>query len=79
MCRMRSVRETAKFFKKMDPDTEMTEYTIRKMISEGTIQALKTGGKYLINLDLLLETLGGVISPAGSEKLHTCDPIIINK
>ena len=63
MCRMRSVRETAKYFKDLDPDTEITEYTLRKMISEGTIQVVKTGGKFLINLDLLLETLGSPNDP----------------
>lgn len=58
MCRMRSVRETAKFFKEMDPETEITETTLRKMIAEGTIPVVKTGVKQLLNLDLLLEMFG---------------------
>ena len=41
MCRLRSIRETAEFFKEMDPDTQLTEKTIRTMIAEGTIQHLK--------------------------------------
>ncbi len=58
MCRMRSIRDTAKFFRENDPDTEITESTLRKMISEGTIPAVKTGVKYLINLDLVLSICG---------------------
>lgn len=58
MCRMRSIHDTAEYFKKLDPETEMTEPTIRKMISEGTIPVVKTGVKYLVNLDSLLSLLG---------------------
>lgn len=55
MCRMRSIRETAEFFKEMDPDTQLTEKTIRTMVAEGSIPTFKTGTKYLINVDTLLE------------------------
>ena len=58
MCRMRSIRETAQFFKEMDPDTQITEKTLRNMIAEGTIPAVKTGVKYLLNVDLLLDMFG---------------------
>lgn len=57
--RIRSIRETAEFFKKMDPETEITEYTLRKMISEGTIPYIKTGNKFLINVDLLIKMCYG--------------------
>lgn len=55
MVRMRSIRETAEFFKKMDPDTQLTEKTLRNMVDQGTIPVFKTGTKYLINVDSLLE------------------------
>ena len=58
MCRMRSIRETAQFFKEMDPDTQITEKTLRNMIAEGTIPTVKTGVKYLLNVDLLLDMFG---------------------
>ena len=58
MCRMRSVRDTAKYFRELDPETEITEHTIRKMIAEGTIPAVRTGVKYLVNLDVLLDMFG---------------------
>lgn len=55
MCRMRSIRETAEFFKKMDPETQLTEKTIRTMVAEGSIPVFKTGKKYLINVDVLID------------------------
>lgn len=60
MCsvRMRSIRETARLFKELDPDTEITEYTLRNMIAEGTIPVFKTGNKFLINVDSLLDMFG---------------------
>ena len=57
--RIRSIKETAEFFKKMDPETQLTENTIRIMVSNGVIPALKTGKKYLINVDLLLKMCYG--------------------
>lgn len=57
--RIRSIRDTAKMFKEMDPKTEITESTLRTMIAEGTIPALKTGNKYLINVDLLIKMFYG--------------------
>ena len=57
-CRIRTIRDTAKFFKEMDPDTEITESAIRQMIKEGTIPVVKTGIKQLINLDVLLKIFG---------------------
>lgn len=77
MCRVRSIREVAKYFHDMDPDTQLTEWTIRNMISEGTIPAVKSGGKYLINLDLLLQMLGGMLT--GSDKIQPVAPLTINK
>ena len=42
----------------MDPETQITETTLRKMIAEGTIPVVKTGVKFLINVDLLLDMFG---------------------
>lgn len=57
--RIRSIRDTEKMFKEMDPETEITECTLRTMIAEGTIPAFKTGKKYLINVDLLIKMFYG--------------------
>jgi excisionase family DNA binding protein len=55
---MRTIRDTAKWFKDHDPETEITEFAIRQMIKEGTIPAVKTGNKFLVNLDAVLERFG---------------------
>ena len=57
--RMRSVKETARILKEQDPNTELTEYTLRKLISEGTLPVIRTGTKFLINVDLLLDLCNG--------------------
>ncbi|MBQ7123437.1 MAG: DNA-binding protein [Oscillospiraceae bacterium] len=77
MCRMRSIRETAEIFREMDPGTQITEKTLRIMIAEGTIPVVKTGVKFLINVDRLLEMFGA--SPEnGMAKINTnaIDPVI---
>lgn len=65
MPRMRSIADTAKIFRELDPDTEITAYTIRRMIQAGQLSIVKTGTKVLINVDKFLETLEqtGVYSP----------------
>ena len=67
MCRVRTIRETAEIIKEMDPDTQLTEKTIRKMVSEGTIASFKTGNKYLINVDKLIEMFETPIKEAPEE------------
>ena len=77
MCRMRSIRETAEIFREMDPETQITEKTLRIMIAEGTIPVVKTGVKFLINVDRLLEMFG--TSPVnGAAKINNVfvDPVI---
>ena len=78
MCRIRSIRETAKYFKEMDPETEITEYTLRQMIAEGTIPAVKTGVKFLINLDLVLERFGST-GPADKIGADPMRELVIEK
>lgn len=54
MCRVRSIRQAADYFKEMDPETQITDYTLRSMIAEGTIPSIKSGNKHLVNLDQLI-------------------------
>lgn len=56
---MRSVRETARIFKELDPDTEITEYTLRQMIKNNSIPYVKTGMKFILNVDLLMKHFYG--------------------
>ena len=77
MCRMRSIRETARIFKEMDPNTQITEKTLRIMIAEGTIPVVKTGVKYLINIDVLLEMFGAFpVNGVAKIGANSVNPII---
>ena len=54
MCKIRSIKQAADYFKQLDPETQITEYTLRKLIADGTIPSIKTGNKNLVNLDQVL-------------------------
>ena len=55
--RMRTVSEAALELKKLDPNTAVTEYHIRRLAVSGKLPRLKAGKKYLINFDTLLDYL----------------------
>ena len=57
--RMRTVHEAAVELKKLDANTAVTEYHIRRLVLDGVLPRLKAGKKYLINLDSLLEYFDG--------------------
>jgi len=54
---MRTVGEAALELKKLDPNTAVTEYHIRRLAVSGKLPRLKAGKKYLINFDTLLDYL----------------------
>ena len=54
MCKIRSIKQAADYFKQLDPETQITEYTLRKLIADGTIPSIKSGNKHLINLEQVL-------------------------
>ena len=65
MCKIRSIKQAADYFKELDPDTQITEYTLRKLISSGTLPCVKSGNKSLVNLDQILAVFSaGEISSA---------------
>ena len=53
--RMRTVHEAAQELKKLDANTAVTEYHIRRLVLDGVLPRIKAGKKYLINLDRLIE------------------------
>ena len=77
MCRMRSIQETADFFRDMDDKTQITESTLRKMIAEGSIPFVKTGKKYLINLDALLDMFNAPVN--GFQKVRPAEAGLFEK
>ncbi len=56
--RMRTISETCKEFKKVDPDSALTESALRAMIKNGDITCVTyVGTRALINFDALVEML----------------------
>lgn len=54
MCKIRSIKQAADYFKQHDPETRITKYTLRKLIADGTIPSIKTGNKHLVNLNQVM-------------------------
>ena len=79
MCRVRTIKDVVAYFKETDPETEVSEYIIRKMITEGMIPAVRVGSKFYVNLDLVIELFSGSVSPAGAAKIHAAAPLVIEK
>ena len=59
MSRIRSIDDSHKIVVDADPDSAVTPYFIRRLVVEGIIPSFKTGNKYLIDVDVLLEYLYG--------------------
>lgn len=59
MSRIRSIHDAHEILKEEDPDTAVTEYFIRQLVTNGSIPSLKTGNKHLVDVDVLQEYLYG--------------------
>ncbi len=59
MSRIRSISDAHKLLAEEDKDTAVTEYFIRKLVTEGTIPSFKTGNKHLLDVDVLQAYLYG--------------------
>ena len=55
--RMRTAAKIVAEIKALDPDTEVTEFHIRKLAKDGTVPVVWAGRKALINLDDVLELI----------------------
>lgn len=49
--RMRTIEETANYFKQIDPDTAITKNCLRSLVKENEIPAAMIGTKYLLSLE----------------------------
>lgn len=48
--KMRTIKSAYETIKRDDPDTAVSEYQLRKMVSAGIIPSKKSGKKYLVNM-----------------------------
>lgn len=54
---MRTLDECCRELKRLDPDTAISKYFVRRLALSGAIPTVKCGCKRLINLDGLIEYL----------------------
>lgn len=57
--RMRTIQECADYLHSQDPETRIKYYTLRRWVLEGKIPCVPIGNRKFINLDLLLDIVGG--------------------
>lgn len=55
--RMRTAAKIVAEIKALDPDTEVTEFHIRKLAKDGVVPVVRTGRKVLINLNDVLDLM----------------------
>ena len=56
---IRTIKGAYEEIKAQDQNTDITLYAIRKMIKENKIPYVRSGKKYLINVETLIEYLKG--------------------
>lgn len=66
--RMRTIQQCAAYLKEQDPETGIGEWRIRQMVNQTEIPAYRAGKRILINLDTLLDYIGGGGPVAGGQE-----------
>lgn len=51
--RMRTIAQTVRYFKQVDPETCISEWYLRQLVRTKKIKCHMAGNKYLINIDCL--------------------------
>lgn len=64
--RLRTINEVIKFIKSKDEDSAVSRYVIENLILERKVYYIKSGVKYLVDLDDVIE----VLSLRKEEKEH---------
>ena len=68
--RMRTIQEAAAELRRIDPDTAITPYFIRRLVLDGTIPHVSAGNKRLVNLDTLLGYFAAAPAPEPETPLY---------
>lgn len=56
---VRTIKGAIEELRREDPDSSVTEYAIRSWIKTGVLPSVKSGNKYLVDLDVLRKYLAG--------------------
>lgn len=63
MVKLRTLSEAYDYIKEQDPKTALTPWALRLMIVSGEVPCIKSGRKYLVDMDGLFDYLTGKIAP----------------
>lgn len=61
ICRMRTCKQSAEYFKKEDKDTRVSEHYIRSLVKQRKIPVFLAGTRQLLNLDVLIDYLNNEV------------------
>lgn len=53
MSRLRTINGVVEEYKARDPQTAITAFFIRQLVTTGQVPSIKSGNRYLIDLDIL--------------------------
>lgn len=53
MGRLRGIKDAMEDIKAADPKTAINEHLLRKLVTEGSIPSIKSGWKYLVDMDAI--------------------------
>lgn len=56
---VRTIEKAVEELRKQDPDTPVTAYMLRRWIKSGDLPTVKSGNKYLVNMEILTQYLKG--------------------
>lgn len=56
---VRTIEKAVEELRKQDPDTPVTAYMLRRWIKSGVLPSVKSGNKYLVNMEILDQYLKG--------------------
>lgn len=76
---MRTITEAIAAIREVDPQTAFTQTALRRMIKTGEIPSVKSGCKYLVNLDVLFDYLNNPIAQTAAESSVNTGIYQINK
>ncbi len=60
LARMRTINEAHEYLLTLDKETCITKYLIREICKQGKVKCLRTGTRYLIDIDDLVLSIGKI-------------------
>ena len=56
---LRTISKALEYIKQIDPETDVTEYMIRKLAQQGKVSQVQTGIKTLVDVESVIKYLSG--------------------